>query len=102
MRDIDDAKAGFVYRGHNSTATVAKFSPSGCWVASADITGKVRVWAWDNPEHSLKVSCLLESRAAMHVELAQLLALTTCTPSVHTDLLYLPVLYAYALLLAVD
>eukprot|EP00953_Heterococcus_sp_UTEX-ZZ885_P023316 12821-Heterococcus_DN1.PRE.3 len=42
VRDIDDAKAGFVYRGHNSTATVAKFSPSGCWVASADITGKVR------------------------------------------------------------
>lgn len=54
VRDIDSGE-GFVYRGHNTTATVAKFSPSGCWVASGDITGKVRVWAWDNPEHNLKI-----------------------------------------------
>ncbi|KAG5176156.1 66 kDa stress protein [Tribonema minus] len=54
VRDLDDPAAGFVYRGHNAVATVAKFSPSGCWVASGDTTGKVRVWSWDNPEHGLK------------------------------------------------
>lgn len=35
--------------------TVAKFSPNGYWVASADIGGKVRIWSWDNPEHLLKL-----------------------------------------------
>ena len=52
---MDDPSDSFVYYGHNNPVTVAKFSPSGCWVASADDTGKVRVWAWDNPEHTLKV-----------------------------------------------
>lgn len=44
-----------VYRGHNHAASVAKFSPSGNWVASGDASGRVRVWAWDNPEHVLKL-----------------------------------------------
>jgi WD40 repeat protein len=55
VRDLSNAKGGFVYRGHNTKVTVAKFSPSGCWVASGDNSGKVRVWAWDSPEHSLKI-----------------------------------------------
>jgi WD40 repeat protein len=55
MRHLNDPSDTFVYHGHQSSVTVAKFSPSGCWVASADESGKVRVWAWDNPEHILKV-----------------------------------------------
>ncbi|CBN79925.1 WD66_PHYPO66 kDa stress protein (p66) [Ectocarpus siliculosus] len=55
VRDVKDPTDVFVYRGHNSKTTVAKFSPNGFWVASADITGKVRIWAWDNPEHQLKI-----------------------------------------------
>lgn len=42
VRDMNDPTDVFVYRGHNSKTTVAKFSPNGFWVASADITGKVR------------------------------------------------------------
>lgn len=45
----------FVYRGHAAPTTVAKFSPNGFWVASADSIGKVRVWSWDNPEHLTKL-----------------------------------------------
>ncbi len=45
----------FVYRGHAFPTTVAKFSPNGFWVASADTAGKVRVWSWDNPEHLTKL-----------------------------------------------
>ena len=52
VRDVVDPTNVFVYRGHNSKTTVAKFSPNGFWVASGDITGKVgcyrgrggRVW----------------------------------------------------------
>ncbi len=75
MRNLENPSDTFVYHGHNAPVTVAKFSPSGYWVASAgkyywlifpvcdktyssvtvDDTGKVRVWSWDNPEHILKV-----------------------------------------------
>ena len=44
-----------MYRGHQYPVTVAKFSPNGFWVASADTSGKVRVWSWDNPEHLTKL-----------------------------------------------
>jgi len=55
VRSLVDPSDTFVYHGHNHPVTVAKFSPSGYWVASCDETGKVRVWSWDNPEHTLKV-----------------------------------------------
>ncbi|KAI2499296.1 hypothetical protein MHU86_15216 [Fragilaria crotonensis] len=45
----------FVYRGHMATVTCARFSPSGCYVASADVRGKLRVWSWDNDEHLCKL-----------------------------------------------
>jgi WD40 repeat protein len=52
---LEDPGASFIYRGHASITTVAKFSPNGYWVASADVSGKVRVWSWDSPEHLLKM-----------------------------------------------
>lgn len=55
VRSLDDPSDCFVYRGHSHPTTVAKFSPNGFWVASADLSGKVRIWSWDNPEHILKV-----------------------------------------------
>lgn len=45
----------FVYRGHTAPVTVAKFSPSGCYVASGDARGKLRVWSYDNEEHLCKL-----------------------------------------------
>ena len=35
VRGLDDPSDCFVYHGHNHPVTVAKFSPSGYWVASA-------------------------------------------------------------------
>ena len=55
VRSLDDQSDCFVYRGHLAPTTVAKFSPNGYWVASADTSGKVRIWSWDNPEHILKL-----------------------------------------------
>jgi len=55
VRNLDDPNDCFVYRGHSHPTTVAKFSPNGYWVASADTAGKVRVWSWDNPEHLMKI-----------------------------------------------
>lgn len=45
----------FVYRGHTANVTVARFSPSGAYIASADVKGKLRVWSFDNEEHLCKL-----------------------------------------------
>jgi len=55
IRNLEDPTDSFVYRGHSHITTVAKFSPNGFWVASGDVSGKVKIWAWDNPEHILKI-----------------------------------------------
>ncbi|CCI42667.1 unnamed protein product [Albugo candida] len=55
IRSLEDPTDCFVYRGHNEPTTVAQFSPSGYWVASADTSGKVRVWSYDHPQHTLKL-----------------------------------------------
>ena len=51
-----DANQAFVFQGHKATATVARFSPDGKWVASGDDSGWVHVWAWDDAEHAIKKS----------------------------------------------
>lgn len=55
VKSLVDPNDCFVYRGHATTTTVAKFSPNGFWVASADSSGKCKVWAWDNPTHLTKM-----------------------------------------------
>lgn len=46
----------FVYRGHKSQVTCAKFSSSGHYVASGDIRGNLRVWNFDSPTQICKLS----------------------------------------------
>lgn len=57
IRELDPYKKvkAFIYRGHTANVTVAKFSPSGCYVASADVRGRLRVWSYDNEEHLCKL-----------------------------------------------
>jgi len=55
VKDLTAPKKSFVYRGHNAQTTVAKFAPSGMFVASGDVSGKVRVWSWTHAEKLLKV-----------------------------------------------
>ncbi|KAK7739131.1 WD40 repeat-like protein [Cytospora paraplurivora] len=44
IRNIDDPSQSKQYTGHTAQTTVARFSPSGFYVASGDATGTVRVW----------------------------------------------------------
>lgn len=48
-----------VYRGHQYATSVVKVSTSGCYAASGDTRGKLRVWAIDHEEHL----CKLEQQA---------------------------------------
>ncbi|KAF3296734.1 WD40 repeat-like protein [Orbilia oligospora] len=44
LRDIDTPADSIQYTGHTANTTVARFAPSGYYVASGDASGVVRVW----------------------------------------------------------
>ncbi len=44
MRDLDSPQYADVYTQHAHDVNVAKYSPSGFYVASADKSGLVRIW----------------------------------------------------------
>lgn len=54
IRNIEKPEVADVYAEHSTTATVAKYSPSGFYICSADISGKVRIWDTTQKEHILK------------------------------------------------
>ncbi len=55
IRGVEDAGEFLIYQQHLFNTTVAVVSPSGYYVASGDETGKVRIWALNNAEHTLKI-----------------------------------------------
>ena len=54
IRDIVNPSIADIYTEHSTKATVAKYAPSGFYIASADKSGKVRIWDTINKEHILK------------------------------------------------
>jgi WD repeat-containing protein 1 (actin-interacting protein 1) len=55
IRSIDEPYTSVdVYTEHSQPVQVAKYSPSGFYIASADHAGKVRIWDTTNKEHILK------------------------------------------------
>eukprot|EP00300_Choanocystis_sp_HF-7_P038758 c5606_g1_i1.p1 GENE.c5606_g1_i1~~c5606_g1_i1.p1 ORF type:complete len:596 (+),score=-21.25 c5606_g1_i1:1-1788(+) len=57
IRDIANPQICDVYSQHPAQTTVAKYSPSGFYIASADEQGNVRIWDTVNAEHILKFEC---------------------------------------------
>lgn len=54
IRNIDDPNICDIYTEHSTLTTVAKYSPSGFYIASADQHGKIRIWDTTQKEHILK------------------------------------------------
>ncbi|CAH1725408.1 hypothetical protein AGLY_012918 [Aphis glycines] len=54
IRDIENPAISDVYTEHSCAVNVAKYSPSGFYIASGDQSGKVRIWDTVNKEHILK------------------------------------------------
>jgi WD40 repeat protein len=44
LRSIDNPAVSKQYTQHTANTTVARFSPSGFYVASGDVSGTVKVW----------------------------------------------------------
>lgn len=53
IRYLDRPLEASIYGEHAYNATVARFSPNGEWIASADVSGTVRIWGVHN-DHVLK------------------------------------------------
>lgn len=53
-RDIENPLIAYTYNEHSAATTVAKYSPSGFYIASGDVTGKLRIWDTTQAEHILK------------------------------------------------
>ncbi|RCI01720.1 WD repeat-containing protein 1, partial [Rhizopus stolonifer] len=57
MRDLENPSLATEYVGHKTQAIVARYSPSGYYMASGDTHGNVRIWDTVNEEHILKNEC---------------------------------------------
>jgi len=55
IREADDPSECDIYAEHPRETTVAKYSPSGFYIASGDTSGHVRVWDTTQKEHILKI-----------------------------------------------
>eukprot|EP01135_Chromosphaera_perkinsii_P000674 Nk52_evm2s148 gene=Nk52_evmTU2s148 len=54
IRNIEDTAVAETYNEHSCQATVARFAPSGFYIASADVSGKVRIWDCVGDDRLLK------------------------------------------------
>ncbi|XP_015115651.1 actin-interacting protein 1 isoform X1 [Diachasma alloeum] len=54
IRNIDNPAIADIYTEHSCAVNVAKYSPSGFYIASGDQSGKIRIWDTVNKEHILK------------------------------------------------
>jgi len=54
IRDLADPTQVDIYTEHAVQTNVAKYSPSGFYIASGDASGKIRIWDTVNAEHILK------------------------------------------------
>ena len=54
IRSFDSPQYSDVYTQHSCEVLCARYSPSGFYIASADKSGKVRIWDTVNAEHVLK------------------------------------------------
>ncbi|XP_024283703.1 WD repeat-containing protein 1 [Oncorhynchus tshawytscha] len=54
IRNMDNPAIADIYTEHPHQVTVAKYAPSGFYIASGDVSGKIRIWDTTQKEHLLK------------------------------------------------
>ncbi|KAF2069447.1 hypothetical protein CYY_009240 [Polysphondylium violaceum] len=56
IRNMNNLLEADMYYEHPAATTVAKYSPSGNYIASGDVQGNLRIWDTINKEHILKIT----------------------------------------------
>ena len=54
IRSLANPSVADIYTQHDVRVIVAKYSPSGKYIASGDVSGKIRIWDAINKEHTLE------------------------------------------------
>ncbi|XP_019736220.1 WD repeat-containing protein 1 isoform X2 [Hippocampus comes] len=54
IRNIHNPAIADIYTEHAHAVSVAKYAPSGFYIASGDVSGKIRIWDTTQKEHLLK------------------------------------------------
>ncbi|MEQ2287155.1 WD repeat-containing protein 1 [Ameca splendens] len=54
IRNVENPAIADIYTEHAHQVTVAKYAPSGFYIASGDASGKIRIWDTTQKEHMLK------------------------------------------------
>ncbi|KAJ8262571.1 hypothetical protein GJAV_G00167920 [Gymnothorax javanicus] len=54
IRNIDNPAIADIYTEHAHPVNVAKYAPSGFYIASGDASGKIRIWDTTQKEHLIK------------------------------------------------
>ncbi|KAJ3309639.1 hypothetical protein HDV04_005889 [Boothiomyces sp. JEL0838] len=54
MRNLENPSIATEYTGHSCNATVARYAPSGYYIASGDVQGNIRIWDTVGTEQILK------------------------------------------------
>ncbi|KPP74759.1 WD repeat-containing protein 1-like [Scleropages formosus] len=54
IRNIDNPAIADIYTEHPHSVLVAKYAPSGFYIASGDVSGKIRIWDTTQKDHLLK------------------------------------------------
>eukprot|EP01112_Ceratiomyxa_fruticulosa_P019823 TRINITY_DN657_c0_g1_i1.p1 TRINITY_DN657_c0_g1~~TRINITY_DN657_c0_g1_i1.p1 ORF type:complete len:605 (-),score=128.08 TRINITY_DN657_c0_g1_i1:125-1939(-) len=55
IRNIKNPLIADLYYEHPAATTVAKYAPSGYYIASGDVVGNIRIWDTTQKEHILKI-----------------------------------------------
>jgi WD40 repeat protein len=55
IRNLKNPLLADIYYEHASATTVAKYAPSGFYIASGDVSGTMRIWDTTQLEHPLKI-----------------------------------------------
>jgi len=55
IRNLNEPLKTDIYSEHSHQTTVARYSPSGFYIASGDVSGVVRIWDTTQKEHILKI-----------------------------------------------
>lgn len=55
IRNVKNPGIADVYSDHQHAPTVARYAPSGYYIASGDVSGTVRIWDTTQAEHPLKI-----------------------------------------------
>jgi WD40 repeat protein len=67
IRNIKTPTQTDIYYEHAANTTVAKYSPSGFYIASGDVSGTLRIWDTTQLEHPLKIELKVLSAAILDI-----------------------------------